>query len=107
MRTGGAGDATVARIVRDVALPVSEAVLAHRRGEYPRALASMRPVLPQMHQLGGSHAQQDVLIQLYLDSAVKADCADDVRLLLDHAKRAGFELEKRAGYAQAVRQFVQ
>ena len=35
----------------------------------------MRPVLGEMHQLGGSHAQQDVLMQLFLDSAVKADCA--------------------------------
>ena len=41
-----------------------------------------------------------------VDSAVKADCADDVRLILSAAKRAGFELNERLGYAQAVRQFV-
>ena len=29
----------------------------------------MRPVLDDMHQLGGSHAQQDVLMQLFLDAA--------------------------------------
>ena len=65
-----------------VALPVWEAVLAHRRGEHTHAADLMRPVLDDMHQLGGSHAQQDVLMQLFLDSAIKADCADDVRLIV-------------------------
>ena len=100
------GEGTVQRIVRHVALPVCEAVLAHRRGDHARAVALMRPVLGDMYQLGGSHAQQDVLMQLFLDSAVKADCADDVRLILSAAKRAGFELNARLGYAQAARRFA-
>ena len=36
MRAFGSGDGTVARIVRGVALPVCEAVLAHSRGEHAR-----------------------------------------------------------------------
>jgi hypothetical protein len=106
MRAFGREEGTVRRIVRNVALPICEAVLAHRRGDHARAVSLMRPVLDDMHQLGGSHAQQDVLMQLFLDSAVKADCAGDVRLILSAAKRAGFELNERLGYAQAVRQFV-
>ncbi len=106
MRAFGAGEGAVVRIVRDVATPICEAVLAHRKGDHARAVALMRPVLGDMHRLGGSHAQQDVLMQLFLDSATKSDRADDARLILHHARRAGFELDKRAGYAQAVRQFV-
>jgi len=99
MRAFGASDATVAQIVREIALPVSEAVLAHRKGEYSRALDLMRPVLPGMYQLGGSHAQQDVLFQLFADAAVKADCAGDVCLIV---KRAGRDLSERVGYASAA-----
>jgi|KBSSwiStaDraftv2_1062776.scaffolds.fasta_scaffold89371_3 tetratricopeptide (TPR) repeat protein len=106
LRIFAAGEGTVRRIVGRVALPICEAVAAHRRGDHAGTVALMRPALGEMVQLGGSHAQQDVLMQLFLDSAVKADCAADVRLILDHARRAGFELDKRAGYAQAVRQFV-
>lgn len=106
MRESGRGEGTVQRVVGGVALPVSEAVLAHRRGEHARVLALMRPVLDDMHRLGGSHAQQDVLMQLFLDSAVKADCADDVRLILRRAGRAGGDLARRAGYAQAAAQFA-
>ena len=90
MRAFAVGQGTVQRIVGKVALPICEAVLAHRKGDHKRGLDLMRPVLGKMHQLGGSHAQQDVLIQLFLDSAMKADCADDARLILNHARRAGW-----------------
>ena len=106
LRIFAAGEGTVRRIVGRVALPICEAVAAHRRGDHAGTVALMRPALGEMVQLGGSHAQQDVLMQLFLDSAVKADCADDVRLILSAAKRAGFELNERLGYAQAVRQFA-
>jgi hypothetical protein len=86
--------------VRDVAIPVCEAVLAHRKRDYARVLDLMRPVLGDMYRLGGSHAQQDVLFQLFADAAVKADCAEDVRLIV---KRAGRDLSDRVGYAAAAR----
>src|SRR6185503_15408858 len=92
MHASGAVEGTVARIVRDVAVPVCEAVLAHRKGEYRRAVDLMRPVLREMYRLGGSHAQQDVLFQLFADAAVRADCAGDVRLIV---KRAGRDLSER------------
>lgn len=101
MRTSR-GDGTVDRIVARVALPICEAVLAHRKNEYKCAVDLIRPVLDDMHQLGGSHAQQDVLMQLFLDSAVKADCAGDVRLILSRAGRSDAGLKNRVGYAQAA-----
>jgi hypothetical protein len=103
MRAFCLGTGTVARIVGEVALPVSEAVLAHRRGEYAHAVDLMRPILDRMSQLGGSHAQQDVLEQVFLDSAVKANRDDDVRLMLARvAVECQTPLESRIGYAQAA-----
>jgi len=63
-----------------VAAPVCEAVLAHRRGEFALAVAVMRPALGLLQSIGGSHAQRNVLEQLFLDSAIKAGSEDDVRL---------------------------
>ncbi len=60
------------KLVREVALPICEAVLAHRRGDHRRVLERMTPRLEDMRYLGGSHAQQDVLLQLYRDSAARA-----------------------------------
>jgi hypothetical protein len=106
MRDAGRGAGAVADVVGRVALPVSEAVLAHRRGEFDRAVDLMRPVLGEIGHLGGSHAQQDVLEQLFLDAAVNADRRDDVRLLLARVRaRHSLPPEHRVGYAEAERRF--
>jgi tetratricopeptide (TPR) repeat protein len=107
MRAFGRGKETVAPIVRDIAGPICEAVLAHRRGEPAQAVALMRPVLGEMYRLGGSHAQQDVLEQLFLDAAVKAELADDVRLLLGRVSaRHPVPPQERVGYADAAKLYL-
>jgi hypothetical protein len=88
-----------AALVGTVALPLCEAVLAHGQGAPARAVALMRPVLGEMYRLGGSHAQQDVLEQLYLDAATQAGSDDDARLLLERvAGRHALPPHRRAGY---------
>jgi hypothetical protein len=67
----GQGGGTLAPIVGEVALPVCEAVIAHRRGEHRRVVDLMEPVLGRMPTLGGSHAQQQILWMMYRDSAAK------------------------------------
>jgi hypothetical protein len=108
MREFGRGKGTVAPIVGRVAVPVCEAVLAHRRGEYQAALDAMRPALPEMYRLGGSHAQQDVLKQVFIDCAVRADRPGDVRLMLAHLRTRFPELppEKRIGYVEAAKRYA-
>lgn len=106
MRDFAAGDGLAAEPVRRYALPVSEAVLAHARGEHAEAVTLMRPALGGMHRLGGSHARQDVLEQLFLDAAMKAGFADDVRLLLERvATRHPVPLGRRIGYAAAAQTY--
>ena len=68
MEEYGATQATTAPVVREVALPVCRAVLAQRRGEHARVVSLMSPVMARLHELGGSHAQRDVLVQLYRDA---------------------------------------
>ena len=95
---------TAVPVLRDAALPVCEAVLAHRRGDFAGAVAAMRPALGAMHRLGGSHAQQDVLEQLFLDAAMRAGLEEDARLLLERAAgRHPVPSERRIGYAAAAR----
>ena len=103
MRAFAQGPGIIASLVADYALPICAAVLAHAQGEHARAVAVMRPALGGMHRLGGSHAQQDVLEQLFLDAALKADQPDDVRLLLERvAGRNKLPLRRRIGYAAAA-----
>jgi tetratricopeptide (TPR) repeat protein len=56
-------------VMREVAAPVCEALLEHRRGQHARVVALMAPVLGRLRELGGSHAQRDVLVQIFSDSS--------------------------------------
>ncbi len=91
-------------ILRNAAAPICEAVFAHRRGDHAAAVAAMRPALGAMHHMGGSHAQREVLEQLFLDAAMKAGLDDDARMLLERvAGRHPVPPERRIGYAEAAR----
>jgi tetratricopeptide (TPR) repeat protein len=103
MRDFADGDQPIARLVKDVALPVTAAVLANGQGRHGEALALMRPVIGEMYRLGGSHAQQDVLEQVFLDSALKGGPEADVSMLIERATgRHPVLPERRRGYAMAV-----
>ena len=98
------GETTAQRILRDAAWPVCAALLLRAQGRHAEAVATMRPALGGMHELGGSHAQQDVLEQAFLDSAVQAGQGDDVRLLLERVGgRWPIGPERRVGYREAAR----
>jgi tetratricopeptide (TPR) repeat protein len=107
MRAFGQGNGTVQRLVGRVALPICQAVLAHRKGQHTSALEHIRPILGDMYLLGGSHAQQDVLEQLFLDSALKAESGDDVRLMLERVSgRHPVPPNRRVGYAGAAARYA-
>jgi len=106
MRTFSRGNGPVERLVGKVALPLCEAVLANRQGRHGEALRLLRPIVGDMYLLGGSHAQQDVLEQLFLDSAMKADSADDARLLLERVSgRHPVPPARRIGYVMAATRY--
>ncbi len=100
MRDFAEGSQPAALLVRDIALPVTAAALANGRGRHGEALALMRPVLGEMYRMGGSHAQQDVLEQLFLDSALQSGAEDDARMMIERvAGRHPVPPARRRGYA--------
>lgn len=100
----GANRGTTAPLVARYAIPLCEGALRHGQGDFAGAVAVMRPALQGMYLLGGSHAQQDVLEQLYLDAAMKAGLQEDARMLLERvAGRHPVPPERRVGYAEAAR----
>lgn len=95
---------TLPPLVRDYVLPIAEAQLAHAAGRHAEAVELMRPALGGMYQLGGSHAQQDVLEQLFVDAALKAGSTDDIRLAVERvAGRRPLPPERFVGWREASR----
>lgn len=99
LRDAAQADTPHAALVGTIAVPLCEAVLAYYEGAPARVVAMMRPVLGEMYRLGGSHAQQDVLDQLYLHAAMQADRHDDAKLLLERVSgRHPVPVNRRIGY---------
>jgi hypothetical protein len=89
--------------VREVYLPVCEAVLAHRRGDYAGVVELLAPRRQQTRLLGGSNAQRDLFLQMLVDAAMREDRREIVAEILAHetATRA-LPPTQRAGYAAAA-----
>ena len=103
MRAFAKGAGTVPPIVRDYVLPIAEAQLAHAAGRHAEAVALMRPAVGGMYRLGGSHTQQDVLEQLFVDAALKAGSTMDIRLALERvAGRRAISPERFVGWRDAA-----
>lgn len=101
IRAGG-GDTPADLVVQEIALPVCEAVRANLQGRHEAAVNAMWPVIGEMYRLGGSHAQQDVLEQVFLDSALKSGATVETRMLLQRAAgRHPVPPARRRGYAMA------
>lgn len=58
----------IQKIWVEVAIPASQGMAAHARGDYSRAFCELRPVLSRLHEIGGSHAQRDLFEQVYLNA---------------------------------------
>ena len=90
-------------VVRDVALPVCRAILHAAGNNATMALTHMRPALGDLHRLGGSHAQQDVLEQMYLGFARKADAARDIETIVERIRgRRHLPLQDWIGWRDAT-----
>ena len=82
MRAFGAGPDENAPVVAEVAVPLVESMLLAARGRIADALDRVRPVVSRLSELGGSHAQQEVLALFVLRTARAADSGADVRAVL-------------------------
>jgi len=69
-RAGGWG--TNAMMVREVALPLCQALKAFGEGAYDRAVEQIMPVRTAAHRFGGSNAQRDVIGMTLVEAAVRA-----------------------------------
>ncbi len=72
MRAYAGTDEDNARVTHDVALPVAEAIFAHRDGDYGRAVDLLAPHRYALHRMGGSHAQRDLFTMLLIDASMKS-----------------------------------
>jgi hypothetical protein len=87
MREIAAGESEMAHPHRTVVVPVVEALSAFHRGAHAEAVERLLPLRADLWQMGGSHAQRDVIEWTLLESATRAGL-HDVALALSHERLA-------------------
>jgi tetratricopeptide (TPR) repeat protein len=87
MRETAAGGSEAAGLYRDVGIPVVEGLAAFRRGDWAEAVELLLPVRFDLWQIGGSHAQRDVVDWTLTEAAVRAG-QRDIALSLAHGRLA-------------------
>jgi tetratricopeptide (TPR) repeat protein len=65
-------EALESEIIVNVGLPICEAMIAYKQGDYGRVVELMMPIRYDIRKFGGSHVQRDVFVQTLLQSAVKS-----------------------------------
>ena len=103
---GLAGDTAQwnAPTIADAVLPVSEAALAHRQGDWSRVVELLAPRREQIRLLGGSNAQRDLFFQMLVDAAMKAGRRELVaEIIVQQNSTRSAPADGRAGYAAAAR----
>jgi hypothetical protein len=64
------------------AAPLARALVVHARGHYARAADLLGPRIATLHLIGGSHAQRDLFVQLWLDAAIADGRKSEVAAVL-------------------------
>jgi tetratricopeptide (TPR) repeat protein len=87
MRETAANGAEAAGLYRKVGIPTVEGLMAFHRGAYSAAVELLLPVRFDQWQIGGSHAQRDVVDWTLTEAAVRAG-QRDVAVSLAHERLA-------------------
>ena len=103
-RFAAGGQGTEAEVMADVGLPLANAVVAHRLGDYGTVVDRLMPVRRRLRRIGASHAQRDLFDQLLIDAAWRGGRLDEADDLL--GERLAWRPRNRWGlkHQQAVRE---
>jgi tetratricopeptide (TPR) repeat protein len=87
MRETAAGSLEAAGLYRTVGIPVVAGLAAFHQGAYVEAVESLWPVRVDLWQIGGSHAQRDVVDWTLAEAAVRSG-QRDIAVSLAHERLA-------------------
>jgi len=86
-----------------VGIPVCEAILAHRQGDYLQVLNKLGNVRHQLQMMGASHAQRDVYFHLLVNAATCLQRDELRQIFIRDIERLGFsEVPERAAYKRKI-----
>ena len=74
-------------MVREVGLPLANALTAYGRGDYAETAGLLADIRYTANRFGGSHAQRDLISQTLIEAAIRANQLNFARALLSERAR--------------------
>jgi len=68
---------------QQVAVPTARALIGYILGRFEEAADILGQVLPNLHRIGGSHAQRDLFEQVHLDALMQAGRTEAARAIVE------------------------
>ena len=75
-------EVTTSRIIHEIGLPIAEALIAYRAGDYDRVVDLLMPIRYDTRRMGYSHVQRDIFALILMQAAVKSERYELARALL-------------------------
>lgn len=75
-----------AETTRAIGIPLVEAVMAHRTGDFGAVVDILMPIRYDISRMGGSHAQRDLFAMLLIDAALKSGRKNIAEMLLSERR---------------------
>ena len=63
---------TLSRAWTEIALPAAKGAISHAIGDWKTTEKLFKPILPNLYQIGGSHAQRDLFQKIYANACQKS-----------------------------------
>ena len=82
LKGGASNDNGSGSMIRNVGLPVGEALVAFGKRNYDHCVEQLSGIRYTANQFGGSHAQRDVIAQTLIESAIRSNQLNYARALL-------------------------
>ena len=92
---------TTARVTAEVGLPLADALIAYRAGDYECCAERLYPLRRRLIALGGSHAQRDLFAQMLIDAMLRCGQLKRARALL--AERAALRPNNLWGWRASAK----
>lgn len=71
-----------------VAIPAARGIVAHAQQNWQSAVGILKPILPKLWAIGGSHAQRDLFEQIYLNALLNGGESQEASFLLEKRNRS-------------------
>lgn len=79
---------TASQAWNEVAIPAAKGMIAHAFGDWSKTVDFLKPVLPKLSNIGGSHAQRQLFQQVYFDALQATSMLSRTNLISVHTSIA-------------------